>query len=319
MVVYLMIMAFVAVIVFVYAAALRIAVISILRRLGRADRDKLNFLDKKKIKYAVIALAVIFTLCIAEGYFIEPFWIEVTEHQVSLDKIPDGGKIRIVHLSDLHIEEETEREESLPDIVNALEPDIIVITGDYLNEYSGSPALSRFLSRLKAPCGIYAVYGNFRVFYDPSETLRKSNISILDDDEPGADNKYRIDVDVRGIPVSIFGFEGYDDRKMRAAAAGLDDSRVNVVLFHKPDYIEDVEDIGFDIYLCGHTHGGQVRMPLYGALITLARHGKKYEMGEYKVGKTFMYVNRGVGMEGWNAPRVRFLCRPEVAVIDVTK
>jgi hypothetical protein len=71
-----------------------------------------------------------------------------------------------------------------------------------------------------------------------------------------------------------------------------------------------------DLYLCGHTHGGQVRLPFYGALVTFSRYGKKYEAGEYIVGNTVMYVNRGVGMEN-NAPRIRFLTRPEVALIEV--
>jgi len=61
-----------------------------------------------------------------------------------------------------------------------------------------------------------------------------------------------------------------------------------------------------------------VRVPFYGALITFSRYDKKYEAGLYRVGATTMYVNRGIGMEGWRTPRVRFLARPEITVIDVT-
>ena len=72
-----------------------------------------------------------------------------------------------------------------------------------------------------------------------------------------------------------------------------------------------------DLFLCGHTHGGQVRLPFWGAVITLSKYHKRFESGLYDFEGVPMYVNRGVGCEGGSAPRVRFLCRPEVAVIDL--
>ena len=72
-----------------------------------------------------------------------------------------------------------------------------------------------------------------------------------------------------------------------------------------------------DLYLAGHTHGGQVALPFYGALVTLAATGKKYESGLHQLGNTYIYTNRGIGMEGGRAPRVRFCARPEVTVFDI--
>ena len=90
-----------------------------------------------------------------------------------------------------------------------------------------------------------------------------------------------------------------------------------MLLYHYPDMIEEAAGPKLDLYLCGHTHGGQVALPLYGAMITLARHGKKYESGRYTVGGTTLYVNRGIGMEGGRVPRVRFCARPEITVLDI--
>ncbi|MBI3099269.1 MAG: hypothetical protein HYY93_13665 [Planctomycetes bacterium] len=90
-----------------------------------------------------------------------------------------------------------------------------------------------------------------------------------------------------------------------------------IALTHAPHAIEDVDPARCDLFLCGHTHGGQIRLPLYGALITLSRHGKKYEAGRYEVGPMTVYVTRGIGCEGGAAPRVRFLCRPEITVIEI--
>lgn len=95
-------------------------------------------------------------------------------------------------------------------------------------------------------------------------------------------------------------------------------NQISIFLYHYPDLIPEVsESRKIDLYLAGHTHGGQVRMPFYGALITFSKFDKKYESGLYKENETYLYVNRGIGMEGGNAPRIRFLARPEITVIDL--
>ena len=89
-----------------------------------------------------------------------------------------------------------------------------------------------------------------------------------------------------------------------------------IFLHHYPDEIREVSRQGVDLYCAGHTHGGQVALPFYGALVTFSRFGKRYESGLYREGLTALYVNRGIGMEG-GALRVRFCARPEITVIDV--
>jgi predicted MPP superfamily phosphohydrolase len=74
---------------------------------------------------------------------------------------------------------------------------------------------------------------------------------------------------------------------------------------------------GIDLYLCGHTHGGQVRLPVIGAVLTSSRLGRRYVMGHYHEGRTHLYVSRGVGFEGLGAPRVRLFCPPEITLITL--
>ena len=74
---------------------------------------------------------------------------------------------------------------------------------------------------------------------------------------------------------------------------------------------------GVDLYLCGHTHGGQVRLPLIGPLVTSSRLGRRYVMGHYHEGRTHLYVSRGIGFEGLGAPRIRLLCPPELTLITL--
>ncbi|MFL5318701.1 MAG: metallophosphoesterase, partial [Myxococcaceae bacterium] len=92
--------------------------------------------------------------------------------------------------------------------------------------------------------------------------------------------------------------------------------RYRIVVLHTPDDVEHAAERKPDLYLAGHTHGGQVRIPLYGAVITESAFDKKYEMGEYRVQETTLFVSRGVGVEP-GMPRIRFDCRPEIAVIDL--
>jgi predicted MPP superfamily phosphohydrolase len=89
------------------------------------------------------------------------------------------------------------------------------------------------------------------------------------------------------------------------------------LLYHTPDLIETASELGVDLYLAGHTHGGQVRLPWLGAIFTASRYGKRYEMGSYRVGRTQLYVSRGIGMEGLGTPRVRFLCPPEIVELEL--
>jgi hypothetical protein len=90
-----------------------------------------------------------------------------------------------------------------------------------------------------------------------------------------------------------------------------------LLLYHSPDLMPQAVRAGVDLYLCGHTHGGQIRLPLVGALVTSSRFWKKYEMGRYVEKNTMMYVSRGIGMEGMGAPRARFLCPPEIELIEL--
>jgi uncharacterized protein len=90
----------------------------------------------------------------------------------------------------------------------------------------------------------------------------------------------------------------------------------SIFVYHYPDEIYAVAG-KVDLYCAGHTHGGQVALPLYGALLTLSRFGKRFEAGLYEVDGTQLYVNRGIGMEGSGAPRVRFFARPEITVYEI--
>lgn len=248
-------------------------------------------------------------ICMLYGYFIEPYWLDVRQVTIPTTKLT-GGPVRIVQISDLHCDRKPRNEQRMVEIVNRLDADVIVATGDYLNDPAVLPRLHDTLGRLKAPLGKFAVEGNFEVGHWPGlNMLENTGFCLLRQDSvtiaKGAD-----EISISGLSIDR-GNDCHD------SLAGLSDKRFNVFLFHTPDLIEDVNALGVDLYLCGHTHGGQVALPWYGALVTFSKFGKKYESGLHRCGDTMLYVSRGIGLEPRPAPPVRFCARPEVAVFDI--
>jgi len=254
-------------------------------------------------------LAAIGIICLLYGYFIEPYWVDVTEMTIHTAKLKNTS-FRIVQISDLHCDNVPRNEERAVRIIQRLKPDIIVATGDFLNRASALPRLQATLRRLDAPLGKLAVKGNFEIGCWPHLDLFKdTGFHVLDRDT--------VVVTKQGDAIAISGLSFGLADAYRDVLQEPVDGRFHIFLFHAPDLIEDIRGLGVDLYLCGHTHGGQVALPLYGALITFSKFGKRYEAGRYELDGTTLYVNRGLGLEPRPAPQVRFLARPEIAVFDI--
>ncbi len=257
--------------------------------------------EKRRLSF-IGGVNLLFALLLAYGWLIEAKWVERVDAAIDLD-VP--GPIRIVHLSDLHAESFGERERRALDIVRSAEPDIIVLTGDYTSKrtgLAGTEHARRFVSELDAPSGIFAVPGNWDSSLGP--LFEGTEVELLE----GRSTR----VPVRDLDVFIAGT--WFDAPPPPADTSAD---LAVYLQHSPDFLAEASRAGYDLYLAGHTHGGQVRIPGFGAVITLSRFWKRYESGLYRDGDTYLYVNRGLGLEGGWAPRVRLFCRPEVTVLEL--
>ena len=253
-------------------------------------------------------LSIIGLGCVAYAHWVEPFRFETTHHTIRTDALPDGAFLRILQLTDLHLEGEGPATEYIAQTVAKEQPDVIALTGDYLNDFvDGKQAFEKLLARLKPTIEMDAVVGNYDGF-DP-RSVNADVITLCG---------FARSIDVRGGKhVNVFGIQITDAADFTKAYRSAPRGDFNVVLYHTPEMIDVAAACGADLFLCGHTHGGQVRLPLYGAVVTFSDTGKKYEAGRYKVGKMIAYVCRGIGNEGGNVPRLRFLCRPEIAVFDI--
>jgi hypothetical protein len=248
-------------------------------------------------------------VCVLYGFLLEPRWIETNFVTIHTPKLKEAS-FRIVQLSDLHCDITRRNEDKAIEIIETLEPDVIVVTGDYLNDASALPLLKDTFRRLRAPLGVYAVTGNFeRTHWYDLDLFGQTDVHQL--------RQNTVTLPRDGESISISGLDIERAGACRDLLRDLSPERFNVFLYHMPDLIEDVDDLPVDLYLCGHTHGGQVALPVYGALITFSKFGKKYESGPYRVGNTLLYVNRGLGLEPRPAPQVRFWARPEITVFDI--
>jgi predicted MPP superfamily phosphohydrolase len=243
------------------------------------------------------------------GYFIEPYWVQVNTISIKTDKLKNAT-FRVVQISDMHCDKKIRLEKKLPTLINGLNPDIIVFTGDCLNRESALLLFQNTLAKMNAPLGKFAVTGNWDFSY-------WSNPHLFDGTgfEELRLHKKIIEKDNEFITVAGLAFE--NGRHSQNVIRKLKTEAFNLFLYHNTDLMDYFHDKPIDLYLCGHTHGGQVALPVYGALITLSRHGKKYEAGLYRQGHIQLYVNRGIGMDGGLAPRVRFFARPEITVFDI--
>jgi uncharacterized protein len=256
-----------------------------------------------------ISLLIVGTLGVLDAFYWEPYWVQVTRHRIETPKLAKGSTLRIAQLTDLHMPGDLSRREMRAlRAVRSLHPDVIVLTGDYTNDRNRAAlrALVRLTKMLSQVAPVYGVEGNWDSSRD-IDSLRNGGVKFL--------HGWTTIPCQGGGEIALGGTEWYGGEagRMSRSCRGL----YAIVLCHMPCHFEKLAGKGADLVLAGHTHGGQVRLPVFGALLPARKLIGRYQMGFYKYGKSVMYVNRGLGCEGQGAPQVRFCCRPEVALIQI--
>ena len=297
-----------AVVVAVLAAA-ALEIVRVLReRYAGADPPGPR---RRVYRRAVLGAAALGLLCMAWGRFVEPFWPEVTRVRVESSKVRKGSRpVRIVHVSDLHCEETVRLEERLPALVAAEKPDLIAFTGDSLNSPAGLKRFRSTMAEFSRIAPTFGVRGNWDVWYWGHLDLFGGTGAVEVDRNP-------VRLEIAGTAVRIAGCNYDSDPGLDRELRGADPSELLVFLYHTPDVAYSLAERKVDLALAGHTHGGQVALPFYGAIITFSRFGRRFARGLHEVDGMTLYVNRGIGMEGRDAPRVRFCARPEITVLEV--
>ena len=271
-----------------------------------------------------LGIQVLGTAAFIRGYFVEPFKLKLTAVMTFTDRLSLGTEpIRVLHISDLHIERLTDREAKVLELASEAKPDLIVISGDYVNlSYNRDPETLRqvrqLLSQLSAPYGVFATLGS------PPVDLRETDAPIFDELRNVTLLRHgwqQVEMG-NGRSLTVMGMDCSHDlpidagRLARLVSAAPHDLP-QLLVYHSPELMPEASEHGIDLYVCGHTHGGQVRLPILGPIFTSSQLGRQFVMGLYKYGRTTLYVSRGIGLEGLSAPRVRFMCPPEMTLITI--
>lgn len=280
--------------------------------------------------HAGLLAAALGALGVLWGAAIEPEIIRVTRLQVALPGARGLEGMRIVHLSDLHLGRAgmitwasigggpsglTARGERLVRILRRLEPHLVLVSGDFLASDEGREAAARLCRAVPPPCGWVAVLGNSDYMLE-HESLEKAlvqaGVSVLHNQPLRVNFEDGSGLWVVGVDDP---YRHRDD--VPAALKGLPEGAAPVVaLVHSPDAAPELAG-RCGLVLAGHTHGGQVRLPLVGPVVTKSRYGKRFVAGLYDLGSTYLYVSRGLGFSGGPPVRIRLNCPPEVVLITL--
>ncbi len=275
--------------------------------------------SKKRRLLTVIAvvLAVCVLLCTIGGICLVRYSKEqnktilVTEYTVAHPDIPaafDGKKI--VHLTDLHNKDFGNQ---LTERVKAAAPDIIVITGDWIGYIDTDITVAkRQIEEIAAIAPVYYVGGNHEILSvywgELFEHMAACGVTLLRSDallwEEGGEV-----VQIIGAHDTEFGMSLWGNAKTLPI-----EELYSILLFHRPEYFEEAAASGVDLMLSGHTHGGQIRLPLIGAVYA-PNQGlfPKYDAGRFEQDDATLIVSQGLGESVY----MRILCPPEMVVITL--
>jgi predicted MPP superfamily phosphohydrolase len=271
-----------------------------------------------------LAAVVAFSLLgvYVEAYHREPTDLQVRAHVVQLGRFP-GRPLRLLHMSDIQTSGIGPYEERVVREAVAQRPDLIVLTGDYVQPRL-RPTRSRANAELRpllrqlaaaAPLGAYAVRGDVDV--DWPKVFEGTGIRTLSGESiriagPG------------GRSLTLVGLTSGMSRGSEplALATLLNEAPIadlRIFLGHNPNFVANLVDLGLkaDLVLAGHTHGGQVVLPLFGAPYTKTNLPRRYASGLHDYRGLALHVSAGVGMERGAAPQIRFLCPPEICLLEL--
>ncbi len=292
----------------------------LLYSLGRSALAALTGLIPLAGAWELLPLALVqltLTALSLYGSLVEPFWLENTRLTWKIRGLK--APLKLLLISDLHLERPTRREPAVLAAIERGRPDLIVFAGDLFNlSYVGDPDTLRdvqaFLSRLKAPAGVFFTRGTWEI--DPPELAARA----LEGTEVRLVENELVTVTHGDARLHLVGIPAEGSREEREATLREllpEEERPVVVVHHLPELMVAAADLEADVYLAGHTHGGQICVPLLGPVATGSRLARRYVKGYHRLGRTRAYISRGVGLEGLGAPRMRFLARPELVWLDL--
>jgi len=249
----------------------------------------------------------------AYGVLVRRKWFRVVEREVRVTDLPpafDG--FRVAHLSDLHVGTHAPRARALQwsRAANERTPDLALVTGDLVTSGNAfDDDVADVIGALRAKLGVFSSMGNHDYFGEGEALagkLRQRGVTVLRNEG--------VVLEKDGARLWLAAIDDVWTRRddLGRAMAGRPEGVATVLMAHDPKSFDAAADAGANLVLSGHTHGGQVAVPLLARTLNLARLGYKYTLGFYRRGRATLYVHPGLGTTG---PPVRLGVAPEVTIL----
>lgn len=268
-----------------------------------------------KIWYPVLlVLSIVFSVCGIYNAFAVP---QLREYTIFFDDLPDElENMRIAHLSDIHVDlfMTEKRIEEIIRLTNESLPDLIVLTGDFVDGRANvfKEKFDKF-KLLNAPLGVYGVPGNHEYYSGYDEwmtTLENQNIVMLQNDHVVIPGKHLV---IGGTTDMAARKRRMPEPDVKKSFAGTPEGFFRILLAHQPKVTKKAVANNVDLQLSGHTHGGMLR----GLDMVIAAKNHGYVSGLYNVGKMKLFVTNGTGI--WNGFPIRLMCPSEIALLTLKK
>jgi uncharacterized protein len=270
--------------------------------------------------------------CVAYGILIERRWYRLVRYRLDILPASAPRPVTVLHLSDLHV---TRGADKLRRFLQTLpRADVTAVTGDIVGEPEAVEEAVELLRAVRGASASYFVLGS-NDYYAPrplnparyflSRTRRRRTarrgrprdlVAQLAADGWIHLHNVRVTAELDGLPVEILGLDDpHIDRQDLRVGPRADDRRFGLGVVHSPDPMPELAALGWDLVVYGHTHGGQVRLPIVGALVTNSHVPRRLVSGLVRLGDAYAHISPGLGTSKY-AP-FRFLCRPEAALLEL--
>jgi predicted MPP superfamily phosphohydrolase len=279
----------------------------------------------------IVSIAVLGVGCVLYGIFIERFRYRVLRHRLDILPAAAGRPLVVLHLSDLHFVRHDPRKSRF--LAALPTPDVTIVTGDFLAEPEAIEAAVEGVRSVRGSLASWFVLGsndyfipkplNYLAYFWKGRKRRRARrgrapalVRALAADGWEELTNVRRNVSLDGLEIELLGLDDAHIRRhdLRVAPRRAEE-RFGLAVMHSPDSAPEAAALGYGLIVAGHTHGGQVRLPFVGALVTNCSMPPKLASGLIRMGAAVLHTSRGLGTSKY-AP-FRFWCRPEATFLEL--
>ena len=284
-------------------------------------------MDLKKASEKILCITA--AVLLARSFY-EVRHIKVTDYSVSSDKLPKGTKLKIIYLTDLHSRKYGKNNKKLLSLIAGQKPDLILTGGDMVtaSDERGEADVYSFLKKLPEIAPTYYAMGNheeylkvkpeyYGRFLSLKRLLKKSGIVLLDNKRIDIGNN----ISLYGLEISGSYYKRFNRKKPKPEYVDFylgkpDMDRYNILLAHTPEFFDVYKSQRPDLVFSGHYHGGIVRLPGFGGVISPSfKLFPEYSAGRFRIDNTDLIVSAGCGTHGIN---FRLFNMPEVIAVELS-